>query len=89
MNKNEEKVKQVFTEILEDVARIDLNSISNFNLDTSFFENGLFLDSLDLLDVVSGVEERLEIQISPSDLKRLKTLRNVIACISEILENKK
>jgi acyl carrier protein len=68
------KIKQVLTEGLK--LRRDPESIRD---DDSFFGGGLNLDSVDILTLVTVVEEKFDIRIQDEEVQQLNSVNEVAA----------
>ncbi|WP_101773244.1 D-alanine--poly(phosphoribitol) ligase subunit 2 [Peptostreptococcus faecalis] len=69
----QEKVIEIFEEVLgsDEIAE---------NLDLDMFENEM-LDSLAIIEVLLGIEEKLGLELQPTDLERkdMATVNNLVA----------
>jgi acyl carrier protein len=76
------ELKEQVRELIADIIEVETEEVSG---DTSFVED-LGADSLKALELLSQLEKDLEIGIHESNLKRLSTLNNTMAVLSEIME---
>lgn len=67
--------------IICQVLMVDENEVS---LDTSFVED-LDCDSIELFEIVMGVEEELDVKVEPSAISRIKTVRDAMNLIKSTL----
>lgn len=65
-----EKIKEVIEEAL------DINA-KELTLDTSLIKD-LGVDSLDLFQIITGIEEKFDIEISDEDLRSIDTIKDVL-----------
>ncbi|WP_317316146.1 D-alanine--poly(phosphoribitol) ligase subunit DltC [Peptostreptococcus russellii] len=76
----QEKVIEIFEEVLgtDEIAE---------DLDLDMFENEL-LDSLAIIEVLLGIEEKLGISLQPTDLERkdMATVNNLVAFLEPRLK---
>ncbi|MBQ7066626.1 MAG: acyl carrier protein [Lachnospiraceae bacterium] len=68
---------EVLKRVMVDVLNVDASEIS---LDCSF-EDDFGADSLDLYQVISGVEEELDIKFLPHEVEKIKTIREAVNLI--------
>lgn len=67
--------------IICQVLMVDENEVS---LDTSFVED-LDCDSIELFEIVMGVEEELDVKVEPSAMSGIKTVRDAMNLIKSTL----
>ncbi len=70
-----EKLKEVIAEVLS----VDPNEITP---ETTFLED-LGADSLDVFQIVMGIEEAFDIEISPEDAEKIKTVEEAVSLIKK------
>ncbi len=70
-----EKLKEVIAEVLS----VDPNEITP---ETTFLED-LGADSLDVFQIVMGIEEAFDIEISPEDAEEIKTVEEAVSLIKK------
>lgn len=68
---------EVLKRVMVDVLNVDASEIS---LDCSF-EDDFGADSLDLYQVISGVEAELDIKFLPNEVEKIKTIREAVKLI--------
>ena len=73
-----EKLKKVIAEVLN----VDPDEIT---MDTTFTDD-LGADSLDLFQIIMGLEEEFDIEIPNSQIKKFKTVKDVISFIESEIE---
>ena len=64
-------------EVIADVLSVDPNEIM---LDTTFMED-LGADSLDVFQIIMGIEEAFEIEIPADEVERISTVGEAVALI--------
>ena len=67
--------------IICQVLMVDENEVS---MDTSFVED-LDCDSIELFEIVMGVEEELDVKVEPSAMSGIKTVRDAMNLIKSTL----
>lgn len=72
----------MFEKLQEIIAEKLSVEVSEIKLESSFSED-LGADSLDLFEVVMGIEEEFEISIDNEDLDRIKTVQDAMNYIEE------
>ena len=70
-----EKLKQIIVEVLN----VDENEIT---MDTTFIDD-LGADSLDVFQIIMGIEEEFDIEISNEDAEKIATVGDAINYIEE------
>jgi acyl carrier protein len=89
MKVDEKYLESVVHEVILECLDLDVkNSVDGFTEDTKLFQDGLGWDSLELLEALSILEEKLDIVIEPSTLKELKTVKGIVNALKKIIENK-
>lgn len=68
---------EVLKRIIVDVLNVDASEIL---LDSSF-EADFGADSLDLFQIISGVEEELSIEFLPEEVEKIKTVKEAVKLI--------
>lgn len=68
---------EVLKRVMVDVLNVDASEIS---LDCSF-EDDFGADSLDLYQIISGVEEELELEFLPEEVEDIKTINDAVLLI--------
>ncbi|RRD47853.1 acyl carrier protein [Tessaracoccus sp. OH4464_COT-324] len=72
-----EEIRSAIAEIVNDVAGV---AVEDVQLDKSFIED-LGVDSLSMVEVIYGCEERFGIEIPDEDSKSLKTVGDAVAYV--------
>lgn len=70
-----EKLKQIIAAVLN----VDPNEVT---METTFLE-GLGADSLDVFQIVMGIEDEFDITIIPEEVEKVRTVREAIALIKQ------
>lgn len=73
-----EKLKQVIAQILN----VDPEEIT---METTFMED-LGADSLDVFQIVMGIEEEFDIEIPPEDVEHITTVEEAVNLIKDSIE---
>ena len=68
-------------EIIADVLNVDPNEVT---METTFADD-LGADSLDVFQIVMGIEEEFDIQIEDEDLESLETVDDLISYIEKLV----
>lgn len=58
---------------------------SVINPDTRLIED-LGADSLDVVDLVEAVQDEFEVEVKDEDIEGIKTVKDMMVCISNLLE---
>lgn len=74
-----EKIKKIIVEVLS----VDEKEITP---DTTFVED-LGADSLDIFQIIMGIEEEFDIEISHESAEKINTVKDAVDCIKAVLEN--
>ena len=74
-----EKLKEIIAEVLN----VDVNEITK---DTTFVDD-LGADSLDVFQIIMGLEEEFDIEIANEDTKKIITIKNTVDQIKNALNN--
>lgn len=74
----------VLKKVMVEVLNVDASEIS---LECSF-EDDFGADSLDLYQMISGVEEELEICFLPEEVEKIKTIEEAVKLIESKLNEK-
>lgn len=88
MQVDEKYLESIVYDVVYEFMEIDLKKSDGFTEDTKLFEDGLGWDSLDLLEAISILEEKLDIVIEPAILKELKTVKGIVNALKVIIEIK-
>lgn len=72
-----EKLKQIIAEVLS----VDPEEVK---METTFMDD-LGADSLDVYQIIIGIEEEFEIEISNEDAERIKTVEEAVEAIKNAL----
>lgn len=72
-----EKLKQIIAEVLS----VDPEEVK---METTFMDD-LGADSLDVYQIIMGIEEEFEIEISNEDAERIKTVEEAVEAIKNAL----
>ncbi len=75
-----EKIRDIISEVL------NLNS-EEINPESRFIED-LGADSLDIFQIIMGIEEEFDIEIENEDAEKIVTVQDAIDRINEVLKNK-
>lgn len=70
-------------EVIADVLSVDPNEIT---LETTFTED-LGADSLDVFQIIMGIEEAFEIEIPADKVENITTVREAVALIKNSMSN--
>lgn len=68
--------------IISDVLNVDVKEI---NLDTTFVDD-LGADSLDLFQIVMGVEEQFNIKLTNEEASNITTVEDALNCIRSLVK---
>lgn len=68
--------------IISDVLNVDVKEI---NLDTTFVDD-LGADSLDLFQIVMGVEEQFNIKLTDEEASNITTVEDALNCIKSLVK---
>ena len=74
-----EKLKQIIVEVLN----VDENEIT---MDTTFIDN-LGADSLDVFQIIMGLEEEFDIEIPNEEAEKIVTVADAVEAIKNALNN--
>ncbi len=75
-----DKIRDIISEVL------NLNS-EEINPESRFIED-LGADSLDIFQIIMGIEEEFDIEIENEDAEKIVTVQDAIDRINEVLKNK-
>ena len=75
-----EKLKK----IIADVLNVDPEEIT---MDTTFLDD-LGADSLDVFQIIMGVEEKLDIEVNTDEAEKIKTVGDAVALIKATVDAK-
>ena len=70
-------------EIIADVLNVEVNDITE---DTTFVDD-LGADSLDIFQIIMGIEETFDIEIPDEEIENFKTVNDVVEYIQNHSEN--
>ena len=68
------------------VEQLDIEE-SKITLESSF-ANDLNADSLDIVEIIMGLEEQFEIEITDEDAQKILTIKNAVEYINEKIAQK-
>ncbi|MCQ2518037.1 MAG: acyl carrier protein [Lachnospiraceae bacterium] len=69
-------------EVISEILNVDINEISE---ETTFLSD-LGADSLDVFQIIMGVEERLNIEIDPDEVEKIITVGEAVELIRKYTE---
>ncbi len=75
---------EVLKTAISNILKVDPNEITE---DTTFLGD-LGADSLDVFQIVSGVEEELNITIEAEDVEQITTVREAVEVIAKTMANR-
>lgn len=73
---------EMLKKIISDVINVDVKEI---NLNTTFVDD-LGADSLDLFQIVMGVEEQFNIKITDEEASGITTVEDALNCIRSLMK---
>ncbi len=73
-----EKLVKVITEVLN----VDVDEIT---MDSTFLDD-LGADSLDVYQIIMGIEEEFDIEIPPEEAEKITTVREAVEMIKSVIE---
>lgn len=73
------KIRQIISEHLN----IDINTVTR-----SSTPDDLYADSLDLIEIVMGIEDRFNLEIQDDDIFAMTTIGDLIDHVGELLKEK-
>lgn len=76
--------RDVLEKILVQVLGVDASEIHG---DTTFI-NDLGADSLDVFQIVSRLQEELDVELNPEDIQKIETVREAVALIKQTMAEK-
>lgn len=85
---DEASIEQIVYDVIKKEVDVEVQELEGFSLDINLFDEGLGLDSLDLLECITGLEESLDVIIPPEKVKQLKTIRGIVDTLKELIEEK-
>ncbi|MCR4693827.1 MAG: acyl carrier protein [Pseudobutyrivibrio sp.] len=71
-------------EIIAEVLNVDANEIT----EKTTFVDDLGADSLDVFQIIMGVEEKLNIEVDTDEAEKLSTVGDAVALIKKTVANK-
>lgn len=77
----DEEIQQRVFEIFAKEARLDLESLTAESV-----LDDLNIESLDMVQILFGIEETFEVYVPQEEVENLKTMGDVIAGIKQLLE---
>lgn len=69
--------------IIADVLNVDPNEVTP----EATFVDDLGADSLDVFQIIMGIEEEFDIEISHESAEKINTVKDAVDCIKAVLEN--
>lgn len=72
---------ETIKKIIADVLNVDANEIT---MDTTFVDD-LGADSLDVFQIITGIEEEMDVEIDTEDVEKIVSVRDAV----ELLKNTK
>lgn len=72
---------EILQRIVSEVLNVD---VSEVNPETTFVDD-LGADSLDVFQIVSGIENEFDIEIEPEKVEKLKTVKDAIELIKSYM----
>lgn len=74
----EQEIKKALHKFISEELDLDEERLEGFDYDTSLFDNGLDLDSLDAVDIAIFIKKTYRIELSEEDVDAFKNI-NLIA----------
>ena len=71
----------------QSIARQKMISIENITLDSSLADLGI--SSLDSISLVFDIEDKFDVEVPNAELKRVRTIRDIVEGVDALIQAKK
>jgi len=79
----EQEIKKALHKFISEELDLDEERLEGFDYDTSLFDNGLDLDSLDAVDIAIFIKKTYRIELSEEDVDAFKNINLIAETVSK------